>query len=76
MGAAVFAGLAPFPACLVTAACTFALGGDAWGRFLLPREVRDRSTRMIIRVGNVDEVVRRVNCDLEKVGKAPVGAAK
>ena len=61
---------------LVTAACTFALGGDARGRFLLPREVRDRSTRMVIRVGNVDEVVRRVNCDLEKVGKAPVGAAK
>ena len=61
MGGAVFAGLAPFPACLVTTACTFALGGDAWGRFLLPREVRDRSARMIIRVGNVDEVRRRVN---------------
>ncbi len=29
MGAAGFAGLAPFPACLVTAACTFALGGNA-----------------------------------------------
>ena len=49
------------PACLVTAARTFALRGNAWGRFLLPREVRDRSTRMIIRVGNVDEVRRRVN---------------
>ena len=60
----------------VTAACTFALSGDARGRFLLPREIRDRSARMVIRVGNVDEVIRRVNCDLEKVGKAPVGAAE
>ena len=59
----------------MTAACTFAVGGDAWGRFLLPREVRDRSTRMIIRVGNVDEVRRRVDSDLEKVRKAAVGAA-
>jgi hypothetical protein len=59
----------------VTAACTFALGGDARRRFLLPREVRDRSTRVVIRVGNVDEVRRRVDSDLEKVGKAAVGAA-
>ena len=76
MGATGVRPLAPFPACLVTAACTFALGGDAWRRFLLPREVRDRSTRMIIRVGNVDEVRRRINCDLKKVGKTAVGAAK
>jgi len=31
---------------------------------------------MVIRVGNIDEMVRRVNRDLEKVGKAAVGAAK
>ena len=68
--------LGALPARLVTTACTFALGGDARGRLLMPREVRDRSTRMIIRVGNVDEVRRRVNGDLEKVGKTAVGAAK
>ncbi len=56
--------------------CTLALGDDASGCFLLPREVRDRSTRMVIRVGNVDAMVRWVNRDLEKVSKAPVGAAK
>ena len=63
------------PACLVTAARTFALGGDARGRFLLPREVRDRRTRMVIRIGNVDAMVR-VNPNLEEVGKAPVGGAR
>jgi len=57
-------------------ACTLALGDDASGCFLLPREVRDRSTRMVIRVGNVDAMARWVNRDLEKVSKAPVGAAK
>jgi hypothetical protein len=68
--------LGALPAFLVTAACTFTLGGDARRRLLLPREVGDRSTRVVIRVGDVDEVRRRVNCDLEKVCKAPVGAAK
>jgi hypothetical protein len=67
--------LGALPACLVTAARTFALGGDAWRRFLLPREVRDRRTSMVIGIGNVDAMVR-VNRDLEEVGKAPVGAAQ
>src|SRR5438445_10511699 len=31
---------------------------------------------MVIRVGNVGEMIGRVNGDLEKVGKAAVGAAK
>ncbi len=56
--------------------CTLALGDDAPGCFLLPREVRDRCARMVISVGDVDAMVRWVNRDLEKVGKAPVGAAK
>jgi len=56
--------------------CTLALGDDASGCFLLPREVRDRCARMVIGVSDVDAMVRWVNRDLEKVGKAPVGAAK
>ena len=55
--------------------CTFAFGGDAGGCLLLPREVRDRRTRMIIRISNVDEMAR-VHRDLEKVGQAAVGAAQ
>src|ERR1700680_1586165 len=58
--------------CFVTRTTT---AGDAASCLPLPREVRDSRTRMVIRVGNVDEVVRRVNRDLEKVGKAAVGAA-
>ena len=55
---------------------TLALGGDARIGRLLPCEVRDRRTRMIVRIGNVDEMVRGVNRDLEKVGKTPVGTAQ
>ena len=54
---------------------TLAFGRDAAGCRLLPREVRNRRTGMVIRIGNVDEVVR-VNANLEEVGKAPVGAAQ
>jgi len=55
--------------------CTLALGDDASGCFLLPREVRDRCARMVIGVSDVDAMVRWVNRDLEKVSKAAVGAA-
>ena len=55
--------------------CTLAFGRDASGRRLLPREVRDRRTGMIVRIGNVDEMVG-INRDLEKVGQAAVGAAQ
>ena len=54
--------------------CTLALGDDASGGFLLPREVRDRGAHMIISVGNIHSIVR-VNRDLEKVSKAAIGAA-
>src|SRR5207244_7979344 len=55
--------------------CTLALGDDASGCFLLPREVRNRCARMVISVGNVNAMVHWVNRDLEKVSKAAVGAA-
>ncbi len=48
----------------MSGARTFPLGGDARGCRLLPREVRDRRTRMVIRVGNVGEMIGRVNRDL------------
>src|SRR4029077_8310236 len=54
----------------------WALGHDARGCLLLPREVSDGRARVVIRVGHVDEVIGRVNSDLEKVSKAAVGAAK
>src|SRR5882762_5526792 len=72
--ASVLAGFVALPVFFVTSAWT--AGDDATGCFLLPGEVRDRRARMVIRVGNVDEMVGRVNRDLEKVGKAAVGAAK
>src|SRR5712692_1840745 len=72
--ASVLAGFVALTVCFVN--CTWARGDDAAGCLLLPREVRYRRTRMVIRVGNVDEMVRRVNRDLEKVCKAAVGAAK
>src|ERR1700716_3904145 len=50
--------------------------GDTAGCFLLPREIRDSRTRMVIGEGNVDEMVCRVNRDLEKVSQAAVGASR
>src|SRR5258708_11757578 len=72
--ASLLAGFVALPFCFVNR--TWTACDDASGCLLLPREVRDRLARMIVRVGNVDEMVRRVNRDLEKVGKAAVGAAK
>ena len=62
-------------ASFVGGAGTLAFGRDAAGCRLLPREVRNRRTGMVICIGNVDEVVR-VNPNLEEVGKAPVGGAR
>src|SRR6202023_2239488 len=62
-------------ASLMGGACTLAVGGDARSRRLFPREVRDRRTGMIIRIGNVDEMVR-VHPNLEEVGEAAVGTAQ
>src|SRR5260370_14341689 len=72
-------GLAAFLAAYVAAtarfvggAGTLAFNGDAPGRRLFPREVRDRRTGVIIRVGNVDHMIR-VHPNQEGVRETPPG---
>src|SRR5437867_2815857 len=59
----------------VGGACTFAAGGDTGSCCPLPGKVGDRRTGMIVRVGNVNEMVR-ANPNLEKVSETPVRATK
>src|SRR5437870_927993 len=59
----------------VGGACTFAAGGDTGSCCSLPGKVGDRRARMVIRIGNVNEMVR-VNPNLEKVSETPVRATK
>src|SRR5258706_99172 len=70
--------LAPYVAAtasFVGGAGTLACNGDAPGRRLFPREVTDRRTRMVVRIGDVDEMLR-VNPNLEEVGETAVGTAQ
>ena len=73
--AAVLAVLVAIAATFVRGSGALAFGRDAGGCRLLPREVRDGGTGMIVRKGNVDEMVR-VNADLEEVGEAAVRGAR
>src|SRR5204862_7213355 len=59
----------------VGGACAFAAGGDTGSCCSLPGKVGDRRARMVIRIGNVNEMVR-VNPNLEKVSETPVRATK
>src|SRR5438132_7556605 len=59
----------------VGGASAFAAGGDTGSCCPLPGKVGDRRARMVIRIGNVNEMVR-VNPNLEKVSETPVRATK
>src|SRR5713101_1129321 len=72
--AALLAGFVALPVFFVTS--TWTAGDDARGCFPLPREICECRARIVIVVGHVDEMIRRVNRDLEKVTKAAVGAKR
>ena len=77
MGAAtMLAMLITLAARLVARACALGFGDDARSRCPLPREVSDRRACMIVRKGNVDQMVGWVNGDLEKIGQAAVRATQ
>src|ERR1700730_6329911 len=59
----------------VGGAGALASDGDAGSGPPLPREIRNRRTRMVSRIGNVDEMVR-VHSNLEEIGEAAVGTAQ
>ncbi len=73
--AAVLAIYMALTAGFVGGACAFAAGGDTGSCCPLPGKVGDRRARMVIRIGNVNEMVR-VNPNLEKVSETPVRATK
>src|SRR5260370_26436997 len=71
--AAFFAGYGALAVRVAATACAWALVHNARCCLLLPCEVRDCRARTVIVEGNIDEMIRWVNRDLEKVAKAAVG---